>query len=244
YILLATLGLSFTQPLQASDESVENLSEKLIELRSQVEKLNNEINFLKDEHKQEMNYLWSQKNDAQAQLERNKQTITKLEAQLAKKIEENKQKGQDSEALKPAFMAEADKVIEYINGSIPFKRAQRLADVKEVKSQVNENLISTQRGFNKLWALMEDEIRLTRENGLYQQSILIEGEQNKKLVDVVRLGMMNIYFSTPEGEYGQLVNQNFVVVDNDDKRDQIAMLFESMNKQVRTGLFTLPMSQN
>ncbi|KUJ72443.1 DUF3450 family protein [Thiomicrospira sp. WB1] len=228
----------------AEEEKIENLTQKLIELRAQVEQLNNEINFTKDEHKQEMNYLWSQKNDAKAELERNEKAILKLQTKLEKKIEENQKLGQNSEALKPIFMAQADRVIDYVENSIPFKRAQRLADIKEVKSQVNEELISTQRGFNKLWALVEDEIRLTEENGLYQQSILIEGQQHKKLVDVARLGMMNIYFETPEGQYGQLKDNRFVLVENDNQSEQIENLFESLNKQVRTGLFTLPLSQN
>ncbi len=232
----------------AADESIENLSNKLIELRSEVEQLNNEINFAKDEHKQEMNYLWTQKNDIQAELDRNSKSLQKLQVQLDKKIAENAKKGSSSEELKPLFMQQVDQVYEYINTSIPFKKSQRIADLKDLKDQVNQNLISTQRGFNKLWALIEDEIRLTKETGLYKQTIAIEGEDEKKLVDIVRLGMMNIYFSTPEGEHGQLVRTNnnwvFEISENDEDKKQISELFDSLGKQVRTGLFTLPMSPN
>lgn len=232
----------------AADESIENLSNKLIELRTEVERLNNEINFAKEEHKQEMNYLWTQKNDMQAELERNDKSLQKLQTQLDKKIAENSEKGKSSEELKPVFMQQIDYVHEYINTSIPFKKSQRLADLKDLQDQVNQNLISTQRGFNKLWALIEDEIRLTKETGLYKQTIAIEGLEEKKLVDIVRLGMMNIYFSTPEGEYGKLArtkdNWVFEISENIEDKKQISELFDSLGKQVRTGLFTLPMSQN
>lgn len=232
----------------AADESIENLSNKLIELRSEVEQLNNEINFAKEEHKQEMNYLWTQKNDVQAELDRGSKSLQKLQTQLDKKIAENAKKGSSSEELKPIFMEQVDKVHNYINTSIPFKKSQRLADLKDLKDQVNQNLISTQRGFNKLWALIEDEIRLTKETGLYKQTIAIEGADEKKLVDIVRLGMMNIYFSTPEGDYGQLARTKddwvFEISENVEDKKQISELFDSLGKQVRTGLFTLPMSPN
>lgn len=245
-LLASVIGTTFITNVMASEESLDNLSTKLIEIRGEVEKLNSEINFIKDEHKQEMNYLWTQKNDFQAQFDRNIKTIEKLQIELDKKVAENAEKGKTSASLRPVFMEQVEIVNQYIQNSIPFKKNQRLADLKEVKDQVNKELISTQRGFNKLWALLEDEIRLTRETGLYQQSIQIEGKEGKKLVDIARLGMMNIYFSTPEGQYGQLKKANsnewtFKVLEDAQQSKQIKTLFDSLNKQVRTGLFTLPM---
>lgn len=228
------------------EENLDNLSNKLIALRGDVEQLNSEINLLKTEHKQEMSYLWSLKNDTQAELDRNKRLIEKLQISLEKKITENAEKGETSDALKPEFMAQMDSIQAYVESAIPFKKAERLADLLEIKTQVNQNLISTQRGFNKLWAYLEDEIRLTKETGLYQQTIQVEDAANKQLVEVVRLGMMNIYFETPEGQYGQLEKKGndwvFVTEDNPAESKQIAALFDALSKQIRTGLFTLPMS--
>lgn len=249
FVLIGLLGISLTPPVAvfaADDETLENLSNKLIALRGEVEELNSEINLRKAEHKQAMSYLWSQKNDTQAQLDSTNKLIERLKADLEKKIEENREKGETSEALKPVFMAQVDVVEAYIRQSIPFKQQERLADLQDVKTQVAQDLISTQRGFNKLWAMLEDEIRLTRETGLYQQAIQVEGQDSKQLVDIVRLGMMNIYFETPEGEFGQLTRQGqnwaFVIESDREASKQIAEVFDSLNKQVRTGLFTLPMS--
>lgn len=248
FLLIAMLGISLNpvSVMAADDETLENLSNKLIALRGEVEDLNSEINLRKAEHKQDMSYLWSQKNETQAGLDSTQKLIDRLQADLEKKIEENREKGETSETLKPVFMAQVDEVERYIQQSIPFKKQERLADLQDVKNQVSQNLISTQRGFNKLWSLVEDEIRLTRETGLYQQAIQVEGEASQQLVDIVRLGMMTMYFETPEGEFGQLTNQGqnwvFKIVSDREKSKQIEQIFDSLNKQVRTGLFTLPMS--
>jgi len=245
-LIIGTFTFSTPAHSETTEESLDNLSNKLISLRGEVEQLNSEINLLKTEHKQEMSYLWSQKNDTQAELDRNKRLIEKLQTSLEKKKTENAEKGATSESMKPEFMMELEKVEQYIQSSIPFKKPERLADLREIKTQVNQNLISTQRGFNKLWALIEDEIRLTKETGLYQQTIQVEGADNKQLVEIVRLGMMDIYFETPEGKFGQLVKKDsnwvFVTQENPESAKQIAALFDALGKQIRTGLFTLPMS--
>lgn len=247
YALATALSVALVAPSVAQEQALDNLSSKLIELRSEVEQINSEINVLKTEHKQEMAYLWSQKNDTQSELDRNQKMISKLQAQLEKKIAENAEKGATSDALKPEFMTQVAELKAYIEQSIPFKKDERLADLAEVQSQVNQNLIATQRGFNKLWALIEDEVRLTKETGIYQQTIQIEGKESKQLVDVVRMGMMTLYFATADGQLGQLKGQpdawRFEVSHDEVQNKQISALFDALNKQIRTGLFTLPMAK-
>ncbi len=228
----------------ASGDSLDKLSEKLIQLRGEVEVLNNEIHFVKQEHRQEMSFLWSQKNAVRTELERNNKLISRLKNDLAKKVQENQDKGLLSEQIKPEFMLSIERVEHYLAGSLPFKLLERQASLQEIKTQVQQNLISVQRGFNKLWAFLDDEIRLTKETGLFQQSIAIAGEPNKKLVDVARVGMMTLYFQTADNKVGLLTgkpdNWSFEFVSDNKQQQQIEYLFSSLQKQIRTGLFLLP----
>lgn len=244
FMLVPLWVLAFAPSVWA-DDSLDQLSEKLIQLRGEVEQLNNEIHFLKQEHKQEMNFLWTQKNDVKSDMERNQNLIDRLQQELDKKVAENASKGQSSESLKPEFIAAVEQVRAYLESSIPFKQTDRQAALKEIEDQVAQNLITTQRGFNKLWAFLEDEIRLTKETGLYQQSIQIEGKETNQLVDVARIGMMALYFKTAENEVGQLKGQpnqwRYEVLTDKQMIQDVDYLFDAMQKQIRTGLFALPL---
>jgi len=227
-----------------ADQKLDQMSEKLIQLRGEVEQLNNEINFLKDEHKQEMNFLWTQKNETQSEIERNK----RVSERLAKDLEEAKlrsaETGLNAEELMPDFQQAVQRIRVYVTQALPFKKEERLASLDEIEEQVSQKLITVQRGFNNLWAFVEDEIRLTKESGLYQSSIQVSGDDHKQLVDVARIGMMKMYFQTQENQLGMLVgetgNWSYEIIENEQSREQVAYLFESMQKQVRTGLFPLP----
>ena len=99
-----------------------------------------------------------------------------------------------------------------------------------------------ERAANKLWAFYEDEIRLTKENGVFRQSININGEE--RLVDVARVGMVAMFFKTSDDAYGYVTRQNgdwaYVITEDSDEKEQIAGLFDAFKKQIRTGFFTIP----
>ncbi len=231
-----------------ADQNLENMSEKLIQLRGEVESLNSEIRFLKEEHSQEMNFLWSQRNQIKSDIERNKNLLARLNQDLEAVKAENAQKGQSSEHLLPQFEQAISQIEVYLNDALPFKKAERLASLQEIDTQVKKELISVQRGFNKLWAFVEDEIRLTKESGLYQDSVLIAGEDRKQLVDLARIGMMTLYFQTQDNQVGQLVKTasgqwEYQLLRKPLQTEQVAYLFDSMQTQIRTGLFQLPTKQ-
>lgn len=231
-----------------ADQNLENMSEKLIQLRGEVEALNSEIRFLKEEHSQEMNFLWTQRNQIKSEIERNKNLLARLNKDLEGVIAENAEKGQSSEHLLPQFEQAIGQIEQYLNDALPFKKAERLASLQEIGTQVKKELISVQRGFNKLWAFVEDEIRLTKESGLFQESVLIAGEDRKQLVDLARIGMMTLYFQTQDDQVGQLIktssgNWEYQLFREPDQTEQVTYLFESMKTQIRTGLFHLPTKQ-
>ena len=239
------LGVGLGAALFASSvsaDNIDNLSEKLIQLRADVEELSADLSLAREEHKQRMSALASQRSELQARVKRTSATQDKLVKELELNLELAKQAGADDELLKPVLLDAIAKAEERILFGLPFKVDDRLSAIIDIREQLTKGLMTPSRAATRLWALYEDEIRLTRENGIYRQAIDIEGEII--LADVARLGMVMMYFVTTDDRHGVVVKNGsdwiYKVTSEKSDSKQIARLFDSLRKQIRTGYFELP----
>ncbi len=225
-----------------SADNVGNLSEKLIELRGEVEELSAELNLAREEHKQRMSVLVSQRSELEGRIKRARASRDKLQKELDQNLEMARNAGADDELLKPVLLQALEKARKRVLFGLPFKIDERLEALQDIRDQLNKGVMSPSRAATRLWAFYEDEIRLTRENGIYRQPVDIEGEII--LADVARLGMVMMYFVTTDDRYGVVLNRNndweYRVVEDADGNKHIADLFDSLRKQVRSGYFELP----
>ena len=108
--------------------------------------------------------------------------------------------------------------------------------------RVHGGVITAHRAFNRLWAFVEDELRVTRENAIYTQSIDLQGEN--VLVEIAKLGSARMYFRTRDLKYGRAVETpqgwRFELLDSATDQELVARLFDSLRKQIRQGYFQLP----
>ena len=58
---------------------------------------------------------------------------------------------------------------------MPFKQEARAAELARLARELEAGQVSGDQALNRLWSAIEDELRLTRENGLYQQRVELEG---------------------------------------------------------------------
>ena len=130
---------------------------------------------------------------------------------------------------------------------LPFKQQERISDLTAISKQLDDGLISPEAAASRLWSIIDDELRLSRESGLYRQVIELNGEE--VLAEVVRLGMVALFFRTAEGTLGHAVRDGnrwtYVAYDastDGDRRAraQVETLFELFQKQVRTGFYKIP----
>ena len=223
-------------------QDTDQLAKRLIELRSEVETLNQELDLLKQEHRSEMQALAQQRAELEANRNRVDTQIKQLQQQRDEYLAEAAEAGVDNENLMPVLLVAVEELRDHIAESLPFKRDERLAELDEIKVQLETNVIPANRGANRLWAFYEDELRLTRENGLYSQTIDLGGE--RLLADVAKLGTIMMFFRTQDDRYGEVVAQGgawqFQVVDDEDQIRAIEGLFDSLQKQIRQGYFVLP----
>ena len=238
-MLCALLALA---PSLKAQQSMDSLAEQLITLRGQVDELQNELNIRREEHKNRMAYLTAQLTEIEANRDREALRVEQLQSDLDEMRAEVADAGVSSEALMPFLLDQIAALRLQVSGGFPFKVQDRLNELDELETQLNTGVITAQRGVNRLWAFIEDEFRISRENAIYSQSIPLDG--SSVLVDVAKLGSVIMYFRTRDLEYGKAIHGpngwRFQLFESATERDMAARLFDSLRKQIRQGYFELP----
>ena len=223
-------------------EKIDDLAQSLIRIRGEVEELQNQLDMERQDHKIKMDALGSQLSDLSIENRRQRLSVEKMDQAIQKLEEAKTARLSSEEVLLPVVSTSLDKLRNAVSNSLPFKTDERLAELGDLKEQLESGKVDPNRTVNRLWAFVEDEIRLTRENGLYSQSILLNGEN--VLADVAKLGSMFIYFQTNNNQVGLARKENgewqFVELQDPDAKQNINKLFDSLRKQIRQGYFELP----
>ena len=243
-VLTFALMLAIGTPnvVAGEDENYLKLSEKLVELRGQVSDMSNELQQLRDNHNIEMRGLLSQKNGADSAIKNENIVLANLREDLLNNKQLIMEVGADKETIRQALLIEVEKLENYIANGLPFKVTDRMKSLERYENNLNAGVLSSHKAANTLWSLVEDELKLARSNGIYRQSINIDGKEH--LAHVVKLGMVMMYFRVGEESYGMFRkngNQWVAEVRQDSKDvEQIEKLFSALEKQIHVGYFELP----
>ncbi len=241
-IKLAVLASLLGSAAASQAQNLDQLAERLIALRGEVEELNQELDVLKQEHRQQMQSLAAQRAELEATENRAQTQIKQLDQRLAENRDAAAVAGVDNAELKPLLTAAVANLRSYIQQGLPFKTDERLAELDELALQLETEAIPANRAANRLWAFFEDEIRITKENGIYSQTIDLGGQ--RLLADVAKLGSVMMYFRTEDERYGKVVKTadgwRFAVVDDAEGIASVQYLFDSLQKQIRQGYFEIP----
>ena len=241
--LAASLALTASISM-ASNSNLEDMAVDLIQLRGEVEELQAKIDNKKETHKNRMGSLAVQSTDLETQLQRQSLELKQLRLSLKEAQERSSTDSIQGKDLKPLVLDAINKIKQNIANGLPFKTSERLAQLNEISDQVELDLLPAHKAVNRLWAFVDDEIRLTKESGIYRQPININGKE--MLADIARIGMVLMYFQNSENNYGKVVKSDndwvFVNVHDSKEKGQVSSLFDSLKKQIRTGQFTLPNS--
>ncbi len=240
-VLAALLGTALVAPFGHA-QSADKLAERLAGLRAEVEQLSEELTEAKTQTRNELQALARQKSDLQVELDRETVRVQKLRAQLDKKKEKLAETSEAGKDLQPVYEVGMAGMRKYVETSMPFRRVERLGELDKIEEQRRSGVLTYPRALNRLWSFIEDELRMTRENAAFQQTISVEGEE--QLADVVRVGMVMLFFETNDGTVGYTQKTDsgwqFVRTSDGDEKKQIRALFDSFKKQIRVGLFVLP----
>lgn len=246
FVQSASLVLFFgcSAPLVASTElqSLKNISQELVEIRQQISSLHDDINYQKDSFNDQLRSYSNQKSDLNVKISRADLNIKDLQRELEKLQTQNQEKFEAYDEVSPVLEASIASIRKGLEDSIPFKREQRLQALQDIEHRLKANIITPNKAANQLWAFVEDELILGRSSGIYNESINVDGED--KLVKVLRLGKMAMFYKTPDAQYGVIKKEQgswaqHSVSDEQEQR-QLDGLFDSFAKNIRNGLFAVP----
>ncbi len=241
---LALAALFAIGPSPGAARAADDLNEfaqRLVELRGKVEALHDEIEAKQQDHRYRMNALAQRRASLDSEVQGKELQLRQLRQSIAEEREKNRVANESAAAITPALERVATVLTTFIDDSIPFKLEERQQAVKDLIEKVQNGDLSAPQGLDRLWTLYEDEFRITRENGLFRQEVVLDGKE--QLSDVIRLGTMMLFFETEDGRTGYAKRSSdtweYVEVTGD-AAESIRALFSAFEKQVRSGYFTVP----
>jgi len=236
------LSLLLAGSLLSASSSDENMAKSLMKLRGEVQTLSTQINDEKDAYQADMKSLTQQRSELQGMISREELKIKQISKELAAVHAKVAEAGKNTVGLTPLVLEAIANLEEMIKNSTPFKTEDRLASVAHIKEQLTSSLITPQKALSFVYNAYGDEIRMTKENAIFKQSIKLDGEN--KLVEVARVGTAMMFFKTPDEKVGFVVRKgsgwNYQEELNTEKQKEILALFDAFKKQIRSGYFTLP----
>jgi hypothetical protein len=239
-VVLALVGCEALA--QSELDSLKNISGELVRVRQQIETLHSQINFAKESNRDQLRSLANQKTDLEVKNNRADLNIKDLQRELKKLTDINQEKFQAHADIKPILKAAIGALRESVAASLPFKLEQRLQALKDIETKLETNIISPNKAANQLWAFVEDELILGRSSGIYNDTIEVDGQ--RKLVKVLRIGKIAMYFKTQDNQFGLLKKSagewRQQPVSDKEQVAQMEKLFDSFAKNIRNGIFTLP----
>jgi hypothetical protein len=241
-LLVALVSSSAPHLAHAEEPDFEALAAELARLRTEVESLSEQIEDKREDTRARIRTLAAQKSNLEAEAQREELRLEQLQQSLEKVQTRVREASQAQRELKPAFLAAADAVAAAVQAGLPFKTDSRTQDILQLRKDVEEDVVAPTTAVSRLWSRVEDEVRLGRENGLYQQIISLDGQEI--LADVARVGMVMLFFRTESGRYGKAERSGegwrYVAITEPEEVKRLEAFFQSLERRVRVGFFELP----
>ena len=239
-ITLLALG---TSPARAEGLApLEGLAAELARLRSEIEALDQALDEKKETQRHQLRALAAQKLNLEAEVQREELRTKQLAEELERVRARIRAAGAQQAELKPAVLAAIERMKATVEVSLPFRAADRRGELERLARELEGDTVLPSVALSRLWGWVEDEVRLSRENGLYQQVISLDGRE--VLAEVARLGMVMLYFRAPDGRYGAAREAGgrwrFEAFTARDDAERTQRLFDALEKRVRVGWFVLP----
>ncbi|MCO4773298.1 MAG: DUF3450 family protein [Deltaproteobacteria bacterium] len=240
-LLLGLVLLALPAASVAGEGDLRAQAEQLATLRGEVEALADELALTKDTLRSDLRAMQSESTDLEARIRREEQRLEGLKLETERLQSETRAAEDASSVLVPVLHTAMAELDARIAAGLPFRVEERREEVKTLEQQLDDALLPPSTVASRLWQLLEDELQLTRENGLYQQIVPLG--DTEVLAEVARVGMVSLYYRTDTGEVGQATRTRagwrFAELTDPVQQQVTTDLFVSLRKQIRTGWFEL-----
>lgn len=242
--ILLTVGSLWTVGAVAAEgPPTDSRAEELAKLRREVEALSTDVGLRKEELRGKLRAIEGQAAEIEVQLRREELRLAQIEGEAAARRAAIAESSSRNVQLTPDVLAAITTLRATVASGLPYRQPERLAELDTLQNQLSTGLVTPEAAAARLWAFVEDELRLTRENGLDRQVLTLPGGE-EVLAEVVHLGMVAVYYRTDGGRYGYAApgpsGWTWKPAANRDEEKAIEALFARLAHGVRSGPFTLP----
>jgi len=239
-LAIALTATLFSPALFAQNS--EEIIDSIMKLRADVEGLYTQIDENKEHYKAQMKSYSMQSADNKAQINRKMTDIKLAKLELEKVKTKIAATSSENSDLMPLIEQGTATIKKSITSGLPFKVSERIASVDEINFKLEEGLITQEKALQLLWASFDDNLRLTKEIGLFKQQIEVEGK--RLMAKVGKFGSVMLFFQTAEGQVGYALKDagdySYKVAKDETQIEQINAVFDALQKQIRTGYFVMP----
>lgn len=237
-LFFALMALLWTPSAMAEEKMVESL----MKLRADVEMLYSRIDENKDAFKSQIKSYALQISDTEAQINRQETTLKLTTQELEKQKDKLDETASKTKDISPMIFSAIDKLKAEIQAGIPFKIEERIASLDQIKYDLENKTITQEKALALTWASYDDALRLTKEVGLFKQEIEVDGKST--LANIAKVGSVMLFFATTDDRVGYATKDGdgyrYKVESEEERKAQIVALFDALQKQIRTGYFSLP----
>lgn len=244
YVSLIFSLCLFAGPLWAAESSVstEAFAQKLWKLRGEIENLGLQSESQIQQNKAEKDVLLQRRTELQGQ--QRKELLR--EEQLKNKIAENRKRLAPlvkTPAADLQFLQDWVRELEiWVESSLPYKTEERKAGLKRISEQLSAAEMSPEQATAELWAWIEKELQLSKEN----ENLVMEipGPESKETVEALRLGLFRLAVKTPSGEWRVALEQdqkwNWARVKDAEAQASLDRMMAYFKERKRSGYFEWP----
>lgn len=246
-ILTLLLAVMVTSPTTAQSR-LARWADELAKLRVEVEALDTQLRTERTQGLTQLRSLTRRKGALQLEQDRVGIRQTTARRSLAEVLKRLKESKQQRNRIVPVLSKALVALRAVVAQSLPFRRSERLQALDDLKAKLDAGRIEADTALSRLWRYVEDELKLTA--GVLRSRIPLRLSDKpgapRRLVDVVRLGMITLFTRTKDGKLGQLRRdrtgtwRHRRLTDRAQIRE-VRRLFEALGKNLTEGAYRLPL---
>ena len=235
----------FTLVFSESSSSME-LSEKLMDLRSQIQQEADQLESEKLKINSNLQSLTVHKGELSSQRDlflMKKKEMTK--SLIKKKKAHNGEDPKAYEGQSKKIDQSLEELIDYYQRAVPFKLKERLQEISKLKQKKENRELTIAEYTESYWSLLQRELRFCESVEIQKGFVNID--ENRFEVEFLKVGMFGLYFKTRLGEYGHFVYNDDkkawapLWIKNSEQKKNLSEVFVARSKGVTDGVYQMPL---
>jgi hypothetical protein len=220
--------------------------EKLAQLRVEINDLDAQLRGLRNQKNIELTGMESRLTELELKRDAELLQVNALKGEIEgynAKTAENVDAGI---VLTEACLGAIKQLEALVKSGLPFHSAERLKALQQIRLGIIEKEVSPKEAAVDIWRFVEGEQQLASSVEMGNVKISLNVGDPRRLVSVVRLGMVSMYTRYGSNRYGAVLRNAvgaFAYKDIHDKetRQVLESLFSNVEKQMKGGQYMLPL---